>query len=177
MAVTEMAVATVAEKVLPVLVAKMLPDFKDVGGLVSVLSSNIMEYGYQSKKIISDERLHVFNGFMPVAEDFFKNLNDTVNMSIQLDEKRYSKVVDFVLANETVPFDRKIEIYQSLAEQKHNHKMDIIKTVGKIAVGFAGEAVLAVLGIKTINTTKEINTNKSYNKRKIKEAKYKGRHK
>ncbi len=48
---TEMAVATVAEKVLPVLAAKMLPDLKDVTGLVDVLSSNILNYGYQSKKL------------------------------------------------------------------------------------------------------------------------------
>ncbi|MDE6666052.1 MAG: hypothetical protein K2K14_07720, partial [Ruminococcus sp.] len=145
MAVTEMAVATVAEKVLPVLVSKMLPDFKDVGGLVSVLSSNIMEYGYQSKKIISDERLHVFDGFMPVAEDFFKNLNDTVNMSIQLDEKRYSKVVDFVIENETVPFERKIEIYKSLDEQHHNHRMDVMKIVGGIVCCIAVVVVIKLL--------------------------------
>ncbi len=166
---TEMAVATVAEKVLPVLAAKMLPDLKDVTGLVDVLSSNILNYGYQSKKIITDERLHVFDGFMPVAEDFFKNLNDAVKMSIALDDTRYSKVIDFVLQNETVPFEKKIEIYKSLDEQKHNQKMDWLKFVG----GTVGTVALTLLGTMAINTFKEVNTNKSYNKRKFKEAKYK----
>ncbi|MDE6678843.1 MAG: hypothetical protein K2K02_07360, partial [Ruminococcus sp.] len=164
----EMAAATVAEKVLPVLATKMLPDFKDISGLVGVLSSNIMEYGYQNKKIISDERLHIFDGFMPIAEDFFRNLNDAVNMSIQLDDQRYSRVIDCVLENETVSLERKIEIYTALDEQKHNQKMDWIKNIGRFVIASA----VIVLGGKAIQTGKELNTNKSYNKRKITEAKY-----
>lgn len=75
MASTEVAIA---EKVLPKLIGKMLPDFKDVTELTNVIISNICSYGYQSKKIITDARLQVFSGFMPIAENFFANLNDTI---------------------------------------------------------------------------------------------------
>lgn len=161
----------IAEKVLPKLIGKMLPDFKDVTELTNVIISNICSYGYQSKKIITDARLQVFSGFMPIAENFFANLNDTISMSIQLDDQRYDKIIDFIIQNENASFERKIELYQQLDERKHRHKMNYVKG----AVGIIGTVATAILVNKSIDTVKTLNTNKSYNKRKSKEAKYKYR--
>lgn len=107
MAGTELALA---EKIVPILIGKMLPDLKDVTGLADVLCSNILNYGYQNKKIITDARLQAFSGFMSISENFFENLNDTIKMSMQLDDQHYGKIIDFIVQNETVPFDRKIEL-------------------------------------------------------------------
>lgn len=45
----------------------------------------------------------------------------------------------------------------------------------KGAVGIIGTVATAILVNKSIDTVKTLNTNKSYNKRKSKEAKYKYR--
>ncbi len=46
-----MAGTELAEKVVPILIGKMLPDLKDVTGLADVICSNILDYGYQNKKL------------------------------------------------------------------------------------------------------------------------------
>lgn len=163
MAGTEIAIA---EKILPVLIKKMLPNLKDVANLVNIILSNIYSYGYQSKKIITDQRLQVFSEFMPIAENFFENLNDAINMSMQLNDQRYNKIIDFIIKNETVPFKTKIESYIKLDEQKHKQKINYLKWA-------AGIISTTILGIVSISTAGQVNTNKSYNKRKSKEAKYK----
>ncbi len=106
---------------------------------------------------------------MSVSENFFENLNDTIKMSMQLDDQHCNKIIDFIIQNETVPFDRKIELYKQLDEQKHEHKMNYIKSFTKVLRTIA----LALLGGKAINTYNDVNTDKSYNKRKAKETKYK----
>lgn len=170
MAVKEMALSVIAKKVAPALVKKMLPNLKEVSALAAILSSNILEYGYQSKKIIADSRLEAFKEFLPVADKFFDNLNDTVQISIELKDKHYTRIIDFVLDNETVSFNQKIDAYIRIEKLRKKKQMETIKIV-------LSATVLTLLGEAAIRESGKVNTDKSYNKRKAKEAKYKYRKK
>lgn len=166
----EMTNEKIAKKMVPALVKKMFPDLKNVTGLIAILASNILKYGYYSKKIVTDERIQAFKEFLPYAEKFFNNLNDTVKMSIELNDKHYSRIIDCILQHETVSFEEKIKAYVVLEELR------IIKQKTHMYT-LAAAVVSTLLGGGAISATYKVNTNESYNSRKAKEAKYKYKYK
>lgn len=125
----------IAEKSIPSILQKMMPDesAEDIDKLSDVIIDDFYKYGYQSKKIITDARLQAFKNFLPIADKFFDNLNTTVQIAVTHNEKRYDKIVDFVLACDKIPPKDKIKLYITLEKKKDKREKEWLKKIMPLA--------------------------------------------
>lgn len=117
----------VAKKLVPKVVKHLLPETvskERINGLIEVLSENVLKYGYQSKKMIMEANLVAFSEFTDIAEIFFRTLNETVQMSMQLENRHYDKIIDCIITNGDAPLERKVELFLKIKENKRKERKE-----------------------------------------------------
>lgn len=118
----------VAKKLVPKVVKHLLPETvskERINGLIEVLSENVLKYGYQSKKMITEANLVAFSEFTDIAEIFFRTLNETVQMSMQLESRHYDKIIDCIISYEDAPLSEKVDCFLKIEDDKRKKRKDV----------------------------------------------------
>ncbi|MDE5556796.1 MAG: hypothetical protein K2J32_03745 [Ruminococcus sp.] len=137
MKITDKKVANkLVPKVVKHLVTASMPK-EVVKKLIKVIAQNVIKYGYQRQELITQSTIAVCQEFGDISVKFFKILNETVQMSMQLRSCRYDKIIDFIISYEDAPLSEKVELFLLIEEEKRE-KVQLIM-----------EGTIAILGILT----------------------------
>lgn len=149
----------IVKEAVPVLLQEMMPNLSenDITKLAAVIISNICKYGYQSKKIIADAKLSAFKEFLPIAEKFLDNLHATVQIAEEHNEKRYDKIIDFVIDNSDLTAKEKVRLYINVEKEKDKLKKEWLEKIMPLACLLSVTIILVIIVVDPKAAKKLIN--------------------
>lgn len=107
----------IAKKIVPKIVKQFFGETfskKERKNLSSILSENVLRYGYEDRRVITE----VDNtGFSGIAEEFFRVLQESVYIANEVDSSNYRSIIDFAASSKGGSLQKKVLDYLDMERE------------------------------------------------------------